>query len=105
MSSDYSSPFSYHHRAPKGGALALVAALALAGLPQAGNAQTPKKANVVTSLEGSWSGGGTVTFASGGRERASCRARYSRAGKEASDRRARTGCGGGSVPSRLVHRA
>jgi hypothetical protein len=29
-------------------------------------------------LEGSWSGGGVVSFASGGRERARCRARYSR---------------------------
>jgi hypothetical protein len=81
MSSDYSSHFFYHHRAHKGGALTLVAALTILGLPQAGNAQTPKKASVATSLEGSWSGAGTVTFASGGRERASCRARYSRAGQ------------------------
>jgi hypothetical protein len=30
------------------------------------------------SLEGSWRGGGSVAFASGQRERAECRARYSR---------------------------
>jgi hypothetical protein len=81
MHSDYSSHFSYRDRAHKRGVLALVAAVTILGLPHAGNAQTPKKASVATSLEGSWSGGGTVTFASGGRERASCRARYSRAGK------------------------
>ena len=62
-------------------AFALVAALTITVLPHAGNAQTPKKASVAGSLEGSWSGGGTVSFASGARERASCRARYSRAGK------------------------
>ena len=32
------------------------------------------------SLDGSWSGGGTVTFASGSAEKASCRATYRRAG-------------------------
>ena len=81
MPSDNSSRLSYHRRAETGAALALVAALTIAGLPHAGNAQTPKKATAATSLEGSWSGGGTVSFASGARERASCRARYSRAGK------------------------
>ena len=60
---------------------AFVAVLAVIGLPHVANAQTPKKARVAGSLEGSWSGGGTVSFASGARERASCRARYSRAGK------------------------
>ena len=62
-------------------AFALVAAVALTGLPHIGNAQTSKKARVAGSLEGSWSGGGTITFASGGRERANCRARYSREGR------------------------
>jgi hypothetical protein len=62
-------------------AFALVAVLALAGLPHPGNAQPSKKASVPGNLEGSWSGGGTVTFATGGREGARCRARYSRAGK------------------------
>ena len=60
---------------------ALIAALTITGLPHVGNAQASKKASVAGSLEGSWSGGGTVSFASGARERASCRARYSRAGK------------------------
>ena len=32
------------------------------------------------SLEGWWSGGGTVSFASGAKEQARCRAHYSRAG-------------------------
>ena len=59
----------------------LVAALAVSGVSHIGNAQTSKKASAAGSLEGSWSGGGTVSFASGARERASCRARYSRAGK------------------------
>jgi hypothetical protein len=62
-------------------AFALVIAGALTWLPDIGNAQTSKKASSAAGLEGSWSGGGTVTFASGARERASCRARYSRAGK------------------------
>ena len=33
------------------------------------------------SLEGSWSGGGSVSFASGSKEQARCRAHYSRASK------------------------
>jgi hypothetical protein len=73
------SRLSYHRRAEKGAAFALIAALALTGLPDAGNAQASKKASVAT-LEGSWSGGGTVSFASGAKEQARCRARYSRAG-------------------------
>jgi hypothetical protein len=66
---------------PSVAAFALVTTVALTWLPDIGNAQTSKKASVAGSLEGTWSGGGTVTFASGGRERANCRARYSRAGK------------------------
>jgi hypothetical protein len=66
---------------PSVAAFALVTGVALTWLPDVGNAQTSKKASVAGSLEGTWSGGGTVTFASGGRERASCRARYGRAGK------------------------
>ena len=74
MPTDFSR-FYCHRRA----AFALVAALTLTGLPHSGNAQA-KKANVA-GLEGSWSGGGTaVSFASGAREQARCRARYSRAG-------------------------
>src|SRR6516164_9689826 len=65
----------------QGGAFALAAALTLSGVPHLGNAQVSKKLRVA-SLEGSWSGGGTVTFASGATEQARCRAHYSRAGKE-----------------------
>ena len=60
--------------------LAFVGALALAVLPHISNAQSPKK-TVGVGLEGSWSGGGSVTFASGAREQARCRAHYRRAGK------------------------
>jgi hypothetical protein len=40
----------------------------------------PAKKKPTAGLEGSWSGGGTVSFASGSTERASCRAHYHRAG-------------------------
>ena len=66
------------HRAPiasaaRAAALAVpfVAAAALGGWHQAA-AQS-------AGLEGSWRGGGSVAFASGQRERAECRAHYSRA--------------------------
>ena len=63
-------------------AFALAAALTLSGLAHVGYAaQAPKKL-AVASLEGSWSGGGTVTFASGSKEQARCRAHFSRAGKD-----------------------
>jgi hypothetical protein len=42
-------------------------------------AQPAKKAQG-TGLEGSWSGGGSVTFASGASEQARCRAHYRRSG-------------------------
>jgi hypothetical protein len=51
--------------------LALIAPVPATGLP----AKKPS-----AGLEGSWSGGGTVSFASGSTERARCRAHYSRAG-------------------------
>ena len=59
--------------------------LALIGLTHDGNAQevqkkTEVKKKTVPSLEGSWSGGGSVSFASGSREQARCRAHYHRAG-------------------------
>ena len=57
---------------------ALLAALALVELPAVGNAQAAKQPS--PNLEGSWSGGGSVSFASGARERARCRAHYRRAG-------------------------
>jgi hypothetical protein len=56
-------------------AIALLAALSL--LPGAG----PGHGQGV-NLEGTWSGGGTVTFASGDRERAHCRAHYRRRSNE-----------------------
>jgi hypothetical protein len=66
---------------------AFTVALALSGLPQLSNAQV-SKSNVqvaknvnVASLEGSWSGGGTLSFATGGTEQARCRAHFSRAGE------------------------
>jgi hypothetical protein len=61
-------------------------ALALIALPHSGNAQATKKTTVaglkatVAGLEGSWSGGGSVSFASGSKEQARCRAHYRRAG-------------------------
>jgi hypothetical protein len=80
MSSDCSR-LSARHRVEKGATFAFVAVLALIGLPPVGNGQTSKKV-AIGSLEGSWSGGGTVSFASGAKEQARCRARYSRAGKD-----------------------
>jgi hypothetical protein len=53
------------------GALALITPVPATGQP----AKKPS-----AGLEGSWSGGGTVTFASGSTERARCRANYRRAG-------------------------
>jgi hypothetical protein len=63
-----------------GTVLALVATLVLSGLPHLTYAQVAKKAAGGGSLEGSWSGGGTISFASGAKEQARCQARYSRAG-------------------------
>jgi hypothetical protein len=64
--------------AEKGAAFAFVAALTLSGLPPIGNAQVSSRLTVA-SLEGSWSGGGTLSFA-GGKEQARCKARFSGAG-------------------------
>jgi hypothetical protein len=66
------SRLSSHQRRGKGVTLALVAALGLLGLPHDGNAQAGKKGSVA-SLEGSWSGGGSVSFASGAKEPVRCR--------------------------------
>jgi hypothetical protein len=52
----------------------LALALLLAGM---GGAAPPAAQSA--SLEGSWRGGGSVSFATGQRERAECRVRYSRA--------------------------
>src|SRR5262245_29365770 len=66
-------------------AIALTAMLTLSGLAPTANAQqvsanaqgSPR--TTVASLEGSWSGGGTISFG-GGTEQARCRARFGRAG-------------------------
>jgi len=55
---------------------ALAALALIASVPATG--QPAKKPHA--GLEGSWSGGGTVSFASGSTERARCRAHYRRAG-------------------------
>jgi hypothetical protein len=80
MASDASPRCCLHRLVKKGAAFALAAALGLSALPPIVNAQVSKKLSV-GSLEGSWSGGGTVSFASGGTEQARCRARFSRAGE------------------------
>jgi hypothetical protein len=59
-------------------ALGAALTLTLSGFPPV-NAQDPKKSSVA-GLEGSWSGGGTVSFASG-TEQVRCRARFRRAGE------------------------
>ena len=56
--------------------VALAALALMAPVPAAG--QPAKKASA--GMEGSWSGGGTVSSASGSTERARCRAHYRRAG-------------------------
>ena len=61
-------------------AFAVAVALTLSGLPHVGSAQVSNKVSVA-SLEGSWNGGGTVSFASGGTEQARCRASFGRFGE------------------------
>ena len=79
MLSDPQPRRPFRNRIEKGSVFALSVVLTLGGLPHLGNAQVAKKVSVA-SLEGSWSGGGTVSFA-GGTEQARCRARFSRAGE------------------------
>lgn len=75
------------HRASFGWAAALLRCKGLAGLSVglmlaaslAGAG--PVRAADAAGLEGSWSGGGTVRFASGAEEQARCRAHYSRRSK------------------------
>lgn len=57
---------------PRRRAAVLAAPVLMAGLAAGGQA-------MAQSLEGSWSGGGSVAFASGQHERARCRAQYRRA--------------------------
>ena len=71
---------------------ALAAALAMLGLADPGIGQSDaskgksepvKEAKAEVGLEGSWSGGGEVAFAAtGARERARCRAHYTRRSKD-----------------------
>ncbi len=69
-------------------AYALFAGLGLSGLSAQSQSQSPAKAapakdaKEARGLEGSWSGGGSVQFATGGTEQARCRAHYSRASKD-----------------------
>ena len=72
----------------------LAATLAMFALPDPGIGQSDpakgkveagkgvKEARAEISLEGSWSGGGEVAFATGSRERARCRAHYNRRSKD-----------------------
>ena len=66
-------------------AFALVATFGVYGLSDPSQGQSaPAKAAPVKEergLEGTWSGGGSVAFASGSKEHARCRAHYSRASK------------------------
>lgn len=72
-------------------AFALVASLGIGGLAMESQSQSTAKAapakeakdgKEVRGLEGSWSGGGSVQFATGATEQARCRAYYSRASKD-----------------------
>ena len=66
-------------------ACALLGTLAVTGLPGSGIGQPSDAAKVAKAepnLEGAWSGGGEVAFATGSRERARCRAHYSRRSKD-----------------------
>jgi hypothetical protein len=70
----FTAPFKQAARGiMRGSAMAALLAAGIAGLSDTGHAQT--------RLDGSWSGGGAVIFASGARERASCRAHFRRAGR------------------------
>jgi hypothetical protein len=64
-------------------ALALAATFGAYGLSSPSQGQSPAKAAPAeVGLEGSWSGGGSVVFAGGSREKARCRAYYQRASKD-----------------------
>ena len=72
-------------------AFALVASVGVLSLAAESRSQTTAKAapakeakdgKEVRGLEGSWSGGGSVQFATGGSEQARCKAFYSRASKD-----------------------
>jgi hypothetical protein len=66
-------------------ACVLVASFPIFGLSAQGQSQSPAKAapaKEARGLEGAWSGGGSVQFASGATEQARCRAHYSKASKD-----------------------
>jgi hypothetical protein len=66
-------------------AFCLVASFGVYGLSGPSQGQAPAKAAPAKEsrgLEGSWSGGGSVSFASGSKEQARCRALYRRASKD-----------------------
>lgn len=67
-------------------AIALAATFAIYGLSGPSQSQSPAKAATPVKegrgLEGFWSGGGSVSFSSGAREQARCRAHYKRAAKD-----------------------
>jgi hypothetical protein len=71
--------FASYRRSWKLAAFGFGLGLVLVASPHLTNAQAPKKAASI-GLEGSWSGGGSVSFASGSTERARCRAQYRHAG-------------------------
>jgi hypothetical protein len=78
----YRSPINPAGAGADRGACAFIALVALAALAMAGPAsgKAAPKTESGASLAGSWSGGGWVSFSSGNKERARCRAHYSRAG-------------------------
>lgn len=66
-------------------AIPLAATIAAFGMSAPGHSQpataAPAKKETI-GLEGSWSGGGSVSFATGSKEQARCRAYYKRASKD-----------------------
>jgi hypothetical protein len=58
-----------------------IGAFGLSGTTQGQTAANASPAGAARDLEGSWRGGGLVTFASGAKEQARCRASYQRASK------------------------
>ena len=59
--------------------------------------QVSSKTNSGGTLAGSWSGGGWIAFASGNKERARCRAHYSRAGSNSYELNATCATASGSA--------
>lgn len=68
---------AWHNRGLAVAVVGALGALLAFGTPTLGKTEKGEKGG---SLAGSWSGGGWVSFASGSKERARCRAHYSREG-------------------------